>query len=79
MPYRLSISAPIRKSLRRSLASQIDRARAELAAVGDPAPRIHEARKCLKRCRALLRLASSGLASGAAKMTAPANREAIRI
>jgi len=40
---------------------QINRARRELAAGRDPANEVHEARKCLKRLRALLRLGRDGL------------------
>lgn len=67
MPYRLNVAKPLRQSLRRSLAGQIDAALAELGATDEPERHIHAARKCLKRARALLRLIASGLPSGVAK------------
>lgn len=61
MAFRLKIDEPIAKSFRRAGVSEIERARRQLAAGSDPATAIHEARKCLKRIRALLRLGRKGL------------------
>lgn len=61
MAFRLKIGEPIAKSFRRVGVSEIERARRQLAADSDPATTIHEARKCLKRIRALLRLGRKGL------------------
>lgn len=61
MAFRLRIDEPIEKGFRRIGAEQIERARRQLAANADPATEVHEARKCLKRIRALLRLGREGL------------------
>lgn len=61
MAFRLRIDEPIEKGFRRIGAEQIERARRQLAASADPATEIHEARKCIKRIRALLRLGREGL------------------
>jgi hypothetical protein len=61
MAFRLRIDEPIAKGFRRIGVEQIERARRQLAAGADPATEIHEARKCLKRIRALLRLGREGL------------------
>ncbi len=61
MAFRLRIDEPIEKGFRRIGAEQIARARRQLAANADPATAVHEARKCLKRIRALLRLGRDGL------------------
>lgn len=67
MAYRLAVGKPLARRLSRSLRQQLDKALGQLAASGDPAPRVHEARKCLKRSRALLRLIRDGLPAGMAK------------
>lgn len=61
MAFRLRIDEPIEKGFRRIGIEQIERARRQLAANADPAAEVHEARKCMKRIRALLRLGRTGL------------------
>ncbi|MGE0022349.1 MAG: CHAD domain-containing protein [Hyphomicrobium sp.] len=62
MAFRLRIDEPIEKAFRRAGVEQIERARRELTAARNaPATAVHEVRKCLKRIRALLRLARVGL------------------
>lgn len=61
MAFRLRIDEPVEKGFRRVGAEQIDRARRQLAANADPATEVHEARKCIKRIRALLRMGREGL------------------
>ncbi|WP_072391036.1 CHAD domain-containing protein [Hyphomicrobium sp. CS1GBMeth3] len=61
MAFRLKIDEPIAKGFRRIGVEQIDRARRQLASATDPATEIHEARKAIKRIRALLRLGREGL------------------
>lgn len=61
MPYRFKVSEPFDDGVRRIGLSQIDRALERLRSSDDPADAIHETRKCLKRIRALLRLARPGL------------------
>jgi CHAD domain-containing protein len=62
MTYRFKLQEPIADGLRRIGCDQIDIAKAKLAGKDDPATAIHDARRCLKRLRALLRLARPGLA-----------------
>jgi hypothetical protein len=61
MAFRLKLDEPIEKGFRRIGVEQIDRARRQLAARQEPAIEVHEARKCMKRIRALLRLGRIGL------------------
>ena len=61
MAFRFKLDEPIEKGFRRIGAEQIERARRQVMAASDPVSEIHEARKCLKRTRALLRLAREGL------------------
>jgi hypothetical protein len=61
MAFRLRIDEPIEKGFRRIGSEQIERARRQLAASGDRATAVHEARKGMKRVRALLRLGREGL------------------
>lgn len=61
MAFRFRFDEPIEKGFRRIGAEQIERARRQLAANTDPATEVHEARKCMKRIRALLRLGRQGL------------------
>lgn len=61
MAFRLKLDEPIEKGFRRIGVEQIERARRQLAANADPASEVHEARKCMKRVRALLRLGRAGL------------------
>ena len=61
MAFRFRLHEPITKDFRRIGAEQIDRALAQISAGVDVATEVHEARKCLKRLRALLRLGREGL------------------
>lgn len=61
MAFRFRLDEPIQKGFRRIGSEQIERALGELSAGVDLPAEIHEARKCLKRVRALLRLAREGL------------------
>lgn len=61
MAFRFKLDEPIEKGFRRIGAEQIERARRQVASAANPVAEIHEARKCLKRTRALLRLAREGL------------------
>jgi hypothetical protein len=65
--YKIAKSGPIGRDLKRAAAREISRAKKILAhdarktPRGNPGAGIHEARKCFKKTRALLRLAKSGL------------------
>ena len=61
MAFRFKLEEPIQKGFRRIGCEQIDRALGELSAGLNLPAEIHEARKCLKRVRALLRLGREGL------------------
>jgi CHAD domain-containing protein len=61
MAYRLKLKEPLVKGVRRIVAEQLANAAARLQGDGDPESGIHEARKSLKRTRALLRLVRPGL------------------
>jgi CHAD domain-containing protein len=61
MAFRLKLDDPIEKNFHRIGLEQIQRARKQLDANVAPETEIHEARKCIKRVRALLRLAREGL------------------
>lgn len=61
MPFRFKLDEPIEKGFRRIGAEQIERARRQVSAGVDAATEIHEARKALKRVRALLRIGRNGL------------------
>ncbi|MFM9939854.1 MAG: CHAD domain-containing protein [Hyphomicrobiaceae bacterium] len=61
MAYRLKLKEDIQSGLRRILVEQCEQAERQLAAAADPATAVHEARKCLKRMRAALRLVRDGL------------------
>jgi CHAD domain-containing protein len=61
MAYRLKLKEPLVKGVRRIAAEQLANAAARLQGDSDPASGIHEARKSLKRTRALLRLVRPGL------------------
>jgi hypothetical protein len=63
MTYRFKLQEPIADGVRRIGLEQIDIAAAKLAGKkDDPAVAIHDARRCLKRLRALLRLVRPGVA-----------------
>jgi hypothetical protein len=62
MTYRFKLQEPIADGLRRIGLEQLDIAAAKLAGKDDAATAIHDARRCLKRLRALLRLVRPGLA-----------------
>ncbi len=61
MAFRFRLDEPTEKGFRRIGAEQIERARRQLQANADAAAEVHEARKCMKRIRALLRLGREGL------------------
>lgn len=61
MAFRLKVEEPIEKGFRRAGAEQIERAKRQLTATAAGASEVHEARKCMKRIRALLRLGREGL------------------
>lgn len=61
MAFRFKLREPIVKDFRRIGAEQIERALGQLSAGVDIPKEVHEARKCLKRVRALLRLGREGL------------------
>ncbi|HKD57876.1 MAG TPA: CHAD domain-containing protein [Hyphomicrobiaceae bacterium] len=73
MTYRFKLQEPIGQAVRRVGLEQIEIATAKLAATNDIATAIHDARRCLKRLRALLRLIEPGLAE------AQYRREAARL
>ena len=56
MPYRLTKNEPVAKGIKRLAAEQIDYARGQLAQKDGAEKAIHEARKSVKKTRALLRL-----------------------
>jgi len=61
MAYRLKLKEPLAKGVRRIAGEQLGNAAARLRGDGDPETGVHEARKSLKRTRALLRLIRPGL------------------
>lgn len=61
MAFRLKLGEPIEQGFRRIAVEQIERAQSQINAKKDPAAEVHEARKCMKRTRALLRLGREGL------------------
>ena len=65
MTYRFKLQEPIAHGFCRIGLEQIDIAAAKLASKDDVATAIHDARRCLKRLRALLRLVRPGLAEAA--------------
>lgn len=64
MTYRFKLKEPIAEGVRRIGLEQIDIAAARLASRQDVPTAIHDARRCLKRLRALLRLIRPGLDDG---------------
>ena len=65
MTYRFKLQEPIAQGVRRIGLEQIDIAAAKLGSKDDIPAAIHDARRCLKRLRALLRLVRPGLADTA--------------
>lgn len=61
MAFRLKLDEPIEKGFRRIATEQVQRARTQISAGQNPTTEIHEARKCMKRIRALLRLVRDGM------------------
>ena len=61
MTYRFKLQEPIGQGVRRIGLEQIEIAEAKLASKDDISAAIHDARRCLKRVRALLRLIQPGL------------------
>ncbi len=64
MTYRFKLQEPIGKGVARIGLEQIEIAEAKLASKDDISASIHDARRCLKRVRALLRLIQPGLDDG---------------
>ncbi len=65
MTFRFKLQEPIAEGVRRVGLEQIDIATAKLASKDDIPAAIHDARRCLKRLRALLRLIRPGLTQAA--------------
>lgn len=64
MRYRLEQGEPITEGITRIAVEQVDKALSELNSPSDdPDQAMHEARKCFKKVRALLRLARDTLGS----------------
>lgn len=61
MAYRLKLKESLAKGVRRIASEQLGNAAARLQGASDPETGVHEARKSLKRTRALLRLVRPGL------------------
>ena len=61
MAYRFKLQEPIAQEVRRVALEQIDIAEEKLASKDDVASAIHDARRCLKRLRALIRLVRPAL------------------
>ena len=61
MTYRFKLQEPIGEGVRRIGLEQIEIAEAKLSGNGDVSAAIHDARRCLKRMRALLRLVRPAL------------------
>ena len=61
MTYRFKLQEPIGQGVRRVGLEQIEIAEAKLSSKDDISAAIHDARRCLKRVRALLRLIRPGL------------------
>ena len=61
MTYRFKLQEPIAAAVGRVGLAQIEMAEGKLAGNGDVATAIHDARRCIKRLRALLRLIRPGL------------------
>lgn len=61
MSYRLKLKESVAHGLRRIALDQIEMAEEKLRGQGDAAGAVHDARRCLKRLRALLRLPRPGL------------------
>ena len=61
MAYRLKLKEPLAKGVRRIAGEQLGDAAARLEGGSNPETGVHEARKSLKRTRALLRLVRPGL------------------
>jgi CHAD domain-containing protein len=64
MTYRFKLQEPIGQGVARIGLEQIEIAEAKLASNDDISAAIHDARRCLKRVRALLRLIEPGLEKG---------------
>jgi CHAD domain-containing protein len=61
MAYRFKLHEPLPEGMRRIAREQLDMAEEKLAGNGDTPTAIHDARRCLKRLRALLRLVRPAL------------------
>jgi CHAD domain-containing protein len=81
MSYRLDLQAPVPDALRAVLVARLEHAHGALRDAAGPdaaAEAVHSARKDIKKARALLRLARSGLSSEAYKNENAALRESAR-
>jgi CHAD domain-containing protein len=81
MSYRLDLAAPVPDALRAVLVARLEHALGALRDGADPnagAKAVHSARKDIKKARALLRLARSGLVSEAYKNENAALRDSAR-
>jgi hypothetical protein len=67
MTFRFKLQEPIAEGVRRISLEQIEIAQARLKVRGDVAGAVHDARRCLKRLRALLRLIRPALDKGTYK------------
>lgn len=61
MAYRFKLQEPLAQGVRRIALEQLDIADEKLASKEDPASAIHDARRCLKRLRYLMRLVRPAL------------------
>ena len=59
MAFKYRLDEPLETGTRRIVLEQVDRARKHLSTNNDAATAVHEARKCFKRIRALMRLTRS--------------------
>ena len=64
MTYRFKLQEPIGQGVRRVGLEQIEIAEAKLSSKDNVSAAIHDARRCLKRVRAVLRLIQPGLEDG---------------
>ena len=72
MTYRFKLEEPVSQGVRRIGLEQIDIAAAKLGSKDDIPASIHDARRCLKRLRALLRLIRPGLSDAVYRREAEA-------
>jgi CHAD domain-containing protein len=78
MAYRLKLKEPLAKGVRRIASEQLANAAARLQGESDGGRAVHEARKSLKRTRALLRLVRPGLGESQFRTSNEALRDIAR-